>query len=112
MVLLFIICIIIIIYFIKQRTIAFETEEETKYIYCEDFLGNEALNSIITKFNCCKFNCIQRISPGWAKCNFSESLEFCYDLRKRLLGRTKEDRAEKIFEMLKGMFVYQVITDK
>lgn len=91
----------------KKKIIVMEKESDREFeIQCENFLSMESINKVIFSSRCCKFNCIQMISPNYQKGNYSESFLFAQSLRNEILGRSKEERAEKIYGMLKGAYYY------
>lgn len=87
-----------------------ESEEERKFHdQCERFLSVDNIVDIIRDFKCCKNNCLQVISPNYKKANYEESLQFIVTLRNKLLAKSKEDRAENIFKMLKCNYKFLFI---
>ena len=86
----------------KSKVIVLDSEEDRKYFdECEKFLSTESIMKVISK-DCCKKKCIKKISPGYQDANYSESVLFSRCLRKELLGKSKQERADRIFSMLKG----------
>ena len=90
----------------NSKIVSLETKEDRKYFEdCERFLSYESISKVVLQSDgkrCCKKNCIQRISVNHSKCDFSESTEFVYLLRTKLLGKNKTQRSEKMFDLLKG----------
>ena len=70
---------------------------------CEKFLSVDNIVDIIRDYNCCKRRCLKVMSPNHQRANYEESLLFIVTLRNNLLAKSKEDRAEKIFNILKSM---------
>ena len=66
----------------------------------------ESIQKVVCGIRCCKHNCIQNISPNYQQGNYSESFQFVQSLRTDILARSKEERASKIYEMLKGFYYY------
>lgn len=95
---------------IKKKTIVMEDENDRKFDEeCERFLSYDSMERVICKFRCCKFNCLkEQISPEYKKGNKSESYLFVQTIRTELLARTKEERASKIYELLKGFFCFSL----
>jgi hypothetical protein len=90
---------------IKKKIIVLENETDRIFEEeCEKFLSTESIDKILNN-RCCKYNCIKVISPNYEKCNYSDSFLFIQSLRTELLCRTREERAERIYDMLKGIVI-------
>ena len=76
---------------------------------CESFLSIESIQKVVCGIRCSKHNCIQNISPNYQQGNYCESFQFVQSLRTDILARSKEERASKIYEMLKGFYYYLVL---
>jgi hypothetical protein len=92
----------------KKKVIVTENEADRRFEQeCENFLSYESMERVIEKYRCCKLNCLkEQISPDYKKGNKSESYLFVQTIRTQLLARTKEERATKIYEILKGFILF------